>query len=144
MIVRDLGEVAAESALARADDAPANTDAVRVGDGGRAVEGRPEPRDLLLEVRVERQLLRDDERRDEDDVRAAVGREPAREVDRVVGLGTPEERDDDAPVADRRGPPCEAARPSVRAAEIGPLHRMTWYGTLARITSGSKRRSRLM
>ncbi len=143
MVVGDLGELATERPLARADDAPAHADAVRVGDRGRAIERRAKRDDLVVELGVERQLLLDDEGRHEDDVGAAVGGEPAGEVERVLGLGAAQERDDDAAVADRRGAAGEAARPLAYAAEVGPLHRMTWYGTLARITSGSKRRSRL-
>jgi hypothetical protein len=52
------------------------------------VERRPELGEI--EVRVERQLLRHHQRRDEHDARAAVGSEPAREVERVLGLGLPE------------------------------------------------------
>ena len=50
-------------------------------------------------MRVERQLLVDEQRRDEDDARATVGGEPAREVERVLGLRPAEQRHDDAAVA---------------------------------------------
>jgi len=64
-------------------------------------------------VRVQRQLSLDDERSDEDDLRAAVGGEPAGEVEGVLGLLLVEQRDDDAPVADRlcpqREPPPDGA-----------------------------------
>ncbi len=80
MVVRDLGQLAAEGAVARADDLPAGGDAVRLRDRGGMPECSAQALLLVLEVRVERQLLRHDERRDEDDARAAVGGEPAREV----------------------------------------------------------------
>jgi len=41
-------------------------------------------------VRVERQLLGDDKRRDEDDVGATVGGEAGGEVERMVGLRSAE------------------------------------------------------
>jgi hypothetical protein len=103
----DLGEVGSDLAVARPDDAAAHADAVRLGDRGRPVECNAKRPDLLGEVGVERQLLRHDERRDENDVRAAVGREPAGEVERVLGLGAAEKRHDDAAIAE-------------------PPHRMTW------------------
>jgi hypothetical protein len=126
VVVGDLRQVTAESPLARTDDAPPHADAVRVGDRGRAVEPGAELGDLVVELRVERQLLLDDERRDEDDVGSAVGGEPARKIERVLRLRPAEERDDDAAIADRRGAAGEAARPLAHPAKVGPLHRMTW------------------
>jgi len=122
VLVDDVGEVVPERTFARADDQPANADAVRVGDRRRAVERRLQCSDLVVQVRVERELLGHDERGDEDDERAAVGGEPAREVERVLGLVPAEQRHHDR-------------------AEV--LDHSTWYGTLARITPGSNRSSRL-
>ena len=111
MVVRDLRELAAERPLPRADDPTGCTHAVRLGDGGRLVERRAQVGDLGPEVRVEWELLRNDERGDEHDTRAAVGGEPAGEIERVLGLRATEERDDDVAVADRRGAARESLRP---------------------------------
>ena len=72
-------------------------------------------------MRIERQLAVDDERSDEDDPGSAIGREPAGEVQRMLGLLSVEQRHHDA--------------------AIGP-HLMRWYGTEARITFGSTSSSR--
>jgi len=143
VVGRDLGELPPERALAGPYDLPVGRDAVRLGDGGRVRERGAKRLELDVEVRVERQFLRDDERRDEHDVRATVGREAAGEVERMLGLGTAEERNDDAAVPDRRRPPGEAARPAAKSTDVRPLHRI-WYGTLARMTPGSTSSSRLM
>jgi hypothetical protein len=142
MVARDLRELVAQRAAASPDDPPLRAHAVGLGDGGRVCERRTQAFRLGLEVRVERQLLRHEERRDEDDARAAVGREPAGEVERMLRLAAAEERDHDAPVADRGSPPGEAAGPAAESADVRALHRI-WYGTLARITPGSTSRSRL-
>jgi hypothetical protein len=126
VVVRDLGELDPERALARSDDAPRDADPVRVGDRGGVVEPDAELRQLGVEVRVERQLLRDDQRRDEDDVRAAVGGETTREVERVLGLPAAEQRHDDAAITDRGGTAREAARAATNQAKIGKLHRKIW------------------
>jgi hypothetical protein len=77
-------------------------------------------------VRVERQLALDDERRDEDDADAAVGGEPAGQVERVLGLGAVEQGHDDAAVRDRARPAREAPRPAVEQSDIGEPHRSSW------------------
>ena len=74
MVVRNLGELTAEGALPGAHDEPAGADAVRLGDRRCLAECALQLAHLGVEVRVERELLRDDERRDEDDARAAVDR----------------------------------------------------------------------
>jgi hypothetical protein len=79
-----------------------------------------------VHVRVERELLLDDERRDEDDPGAAVGREPAGEVERVLGLLLVEQRHDDAAVGDRAGPAREAPRAAGQHSDVGELHRNRW------------------
>jgi len=142
VVARDVGELASERAAPRPDDPPVGVHAVRLGDGGRVCERRAQGLRLRVEVRVERQLLRNEERRDEDDARTAVGRDPAGEVERVLRLATAEERDDDAPIADRGRPPREPAGLPAESADVRTLHRI-WYGTLARMTPGSTRRSRL-
>jgi hypothetical protein len=116
------GQVVPQRAFACAYDQTADADPVGVCDRRRVVERRLQGPDLVVEVRVERELLGHDERGDEDDARAAVGGEPAREVEGMLGLVPAEQRHDDR-------------------AEM-PDHK-TWYGTLARITPGSKRSSRL-
>jgi hypothetical protein len=122
----DAGEVVAECALARADDPTADADAVGVGDRRRVVERGLQRRELGVEVRVERQLLRHDERRDEDDPGTAVAGEAAGEVESVPRLVPAQQRHDDAAVADRRRPPREAAGAVPERVDVGPLHYNTW------------------
>jgi len=142
VILRHLGELLAERALARADDPADRRCAVRLGDGGRVLERPAERPDLVLEMRVERQLLRGDERRDEHDSCAAVGGEAAGEVERMLGLRPAEERHDDAAVADGGRAPSEAAGLAAEGAQVRAAHHRSWYGTLARMTPGSRSRSR--
>ena len=108
MVVGDLGDLLPEPAFAGPHDHAPHADAVRVGDRRCLVEVLAQLREI--EVRVERQLLLDDERRDEDDTGAAVGGEAAGKVERVLGLGEPEERDDDVPVANGHGAAREPAQ----------------------------------
>jgi hypothetical protein len=126
VVSRRLGELAAERALAGADDAADGGDAVRLGDCAGLVERGAQLAHLTVEVRVERQLLRDDERRDEDDARAAVGGEAAGEVERVVRLLAAEERHDDRPVAHGRGPAGETPCAPADRREVRPLHHRSW------------------
>src|SRR5437763_10039040 len=97
-------------------------------------------------MRVQRQLLRHDERRDEDDGRASVGGEPAGEIQCVLALVATEERNDDAPVANGGGParePAGSAPDEACALEEGARrHRRSREGTLARRTPRSKSRRR--
>ena len=92
---------------------------------------------------IERELLRDDERRDEDDAHAAVRGEPAGEIERVIRLLASEERDDDRAVAHGRGAAREALRAAADGWDVRPAHQRSWNGTLARMTPGSTRRRRL-
>jgi hypothetical protein len=85
-------------------------------------------------MRVERELALEHGRCDEDDSGAAVGREPAGEVDRVLGLRVVEQRDDDGAIRNRAGPAREAARATVKEVYVRKPHRISWYGTEARIT----------
>jgi hypothetical protein len=126
MIVRDLRQLAAERSLPRPDDPAAGADAVRLRDRRGMAERGAQSGDLRIEVRVEGQLLRDEERRDEDDARAAVGGEPAREVERVDGLGAPEERHHDRPVADGGRAAGEALRATADGADVRPAHQSSW------------------
>ena len=98
--------------------------------------------ELSVEVCVDRQLALDHGRRDEDDPRAAVGREAAREIESMLGLLPVEQRHDDAAIRDRARPAREATRPPTEEPEIRDPHRMSWYGTEARITLGSTSSSR--
>jgi len=109
MLFDDLGEVVPERAFTRADDPPPDADPVRVGDRRRMVERRLQRAELGVEVRVQRQLLRDDERRDEDDPSTAISCKTAGEIERVLGLVPAEQRHDDAAVPDRVRAPCETA-----------------------------------
>jgi hypothetical protein len=126
VVARHLGKLAPEGALAGADDPSVGRDAVRLGDGGSVRECGLERLDLEVEVGVERQLLRHDERSDEHDPRAPVCGEAAGEVERVLGLGAAEQRHDDAPVADGRGPACEPAGLAAERSEARPPHHRSW------------------
>ena len=122
----DLGDVLPEQPRARADDLPADCDAIRARDGGGGVEPVPYRPQLVVEVRVERQLALDDERGDEHDAGATVGGEPAREVERMLRLLPLEQRHDDAAVGDRARPAREAPRAAVQQPEIqAQPHRIT-------------------
>jgi hypothetical protein len=77
-------------------------------------------------VRVERQLPLDHERGHEDDAGAAIGREPAGEIECVFRLLAIEQRHDDGPVADRACPAREAPRAAVQQSDVREPHRMSW------------------
>jgi len=95
MLGRGAGRVLPEASRTRPHDPPADADAVGLRDGRRRLEPSPQLHELAVELRVERQLARDDERRDEHDPRAPVRGEAAGEVERVLRLLQVEERDDD-------------------------------------------------
>ena len=133
----DANDFLAEAARARADDLPPDVHAVGVRHRGCGVEPLLEAHELPVEVRVDRQLPLEDGRRDEDDAGAAIGREPAGEVDRVLRLLSVEQRHHDRPVGDRARPARESSRTMVEEPYAGELHRRSWYGTEARITFGS-------
>ncbi len=126
MVARNLGYRAAEGPLARPNDPTRHSDAVRLGDSGCVIERPAESLDLDDEVRVQRELLRDDERRDEHDPRATVRRQAAGEIERVLGLDAAEEWHDDAAIADRRRAPGEAVRLPAERADVRPAHHRTW------------------
>jgi hypothetical protein len=126
VVPRHLGELPPEGTLARADDAPRGGHAVRLGDRRRVRERAAEGLDLGVEVRVQRELLGNDERRDEHDPCAAVRREAAGEIERVLRLGAAEERHDDASVPDRRRAPGEAVRLPAERAEVRLAHHRIW------------------
>ena len=138
----DAGDVLPQAPRARADNLAPHSDAVRARHRFRGPESLLEARQLSVEVRVQRQLTLDHERRDENDARAAVGRQPAREIERVLGLLAVEQRYDDAAVGDRARPPRETPRTAMKEPDVGQLHRSSWYGTEARITCGSTSSSR--
>ena len=133
----DASDFLAETPRPGSDDLPPDVHAVRVRDRRRGVQPLLEAHELPVEVRVDRQLPLEDSRRDEHDPGAAIGREPAGEVDRMLRLLTVEERYHDAPVGDRPCPTREVPRPQVEPSDVGQLHRISWYGTEARITFGS-------
>jgi hypothetical protein len=122
VVGRDLGELAAEGAFAGTNGEAVGADAVGLRERGSPRERLAQRGSLGVEMCVHRQLLRDHERRDEDDVRSPVCGEPTGEVERVLGFLQPEQRHDDAAI---------------------PEHHSTWYGTLARMTPGSSSSSRL-
>jgi hypothetical protein len=135
-------DVLAEAARPRPDDLAAHGDPVGARHRGRRLEPFSQLGERALEVGVQRQLALEDGRRDEHDPRAAVGRKPAGEVERVLGLLPLEQRDDDAAVGDRLRPQREAPRAPAELPDVRHLHRSNWYGTEARITFGSTSRSR--
>jgi hypothetical protein len=96
----DARHVLAEPPRPRAEDLPPNADAVRARHGCRELEPAHQTGELAVHVRVERQLVLDHERRDEDDPRSTVGREPAGEIERVLRLLPLQERHDDVAVAE--------------------------------------------
>lgn len=140
MVVGDLGDLLPEPAFSRSHDHAPHADAIRICDRRSLVETRAQLGDI--EVCVERKLLLDDERRHEDDTGAAVGSEPAREIEGMLCLDKAEERDDDVPVAHRGGAAGDPAQPAA-GREPDP-HRSRWYGTLVRMTFGSNSSMRLM
>jgi hypothetical protein len=109
-----------------ADDLPPHTYAVRAGHGGRGLEPLLQTAQLSVEARVERQLAIDEKRRHEHDAGPAIGSQPAGEIERVLGLLTLEQRDDDAPVGDRAGPEREAACAPPERPDVRQLHRSSW------------------
>jgi hypothetical protein len=133
------GNFLAETPRTRADDFAPHGDAVRARHRLRPLESLLQPGELSVEMSVQRQLALDDEGRDEDDLGTPVGREPASQVERVLGLLPVEQRQDDAPVRDRLGPKRDTP---VERPDVRKLHRMSWYGTEARITFGSTSSSR--
>jgi hypothetical protein len=143
VVARNLGYRAAEGPLTRPDHPTRHSDAVRLGDSGCVIERPAKSLDLDDEVRVERELLRHHERGHEHDACAAIGSEAAGEVERVLGLGLAEKRHDDAAIADGSRAPGKAPRVTAYGANVRASHHNTWYGTLARMTPGSRRRRRL-
>ena len=127
VVVGHLGELDAESALARTHDLPAHGDAVGLRDRRRVIELVLQLVDLASEVRVQRELLIDDEGRDEDDARTAVRCEAAGEIESMLRLGPAEERNNDVPVADGRRSPREPPEaPAGDPETCGQLHRRIW------------------
>ena len=94
-------------------------------------------------MRVDRELTLEDGRRHEDDARAAIGCEAAGEIEGVLRLLAIEQRHDDGAIGDRPRPACEAPGTVTQDVDVWELHFRSWYGTEARITFGSKSRSRL-
>ncbi len=142
MLGCDAPDVVTEAPRPRADDLQPDADAVRAGDRSRLLEPFLEAHELPVEVCVDRQLTLEDGRRDEDDPRAAICGEAAREVEGMLGLLAVEQRHDDAAIRDRARPTLEATCPPTEDPEIRHPHRMSWYGTDARITLGSTSSSR--
>jgi len=126
MVLRDLRQLAAESALAGANDASPRGHAVGLRDRRRLVECAMKCLLLAAEMRIERQLLRHEERRHQHDAGATVGSETAGEGERVLGLGAPEQRDHDVPVANGDGAAGQAPRAPSDRGEVGPPHRSSW------------------
>jgi len=144
MVGRHLRELCAERAVSGPGDAPVRGHAVRLGGSGGVRESLAEHGSLFVEVRVKGKLLRHDERRDEHDVGAAVRGETAGEVEGMLGLASAEQRHDNAAVADCRRSPGEPARTAAKGGKVRPPRHRSWYGTLARMTPGSRSSSRLM
>ncbi len=77
-------------------------------------------------MRVQGKLPIHHERRHEDDVRAAVGRQPAGEVERVLGLVSVEQGNDDAAIGDRLRAEGEPPRTAADQADVREPHRSNW------------------
>jgi hypothetical protein len=110
---RDARDLLAEAPRSRTDDLAAHADAVGSGHRSRGLEPLSDAYELPVEMRVERELALEHGRCDEDDSGAAVGREPASEIDRVLGLRVVEQSDDDGAVRDRPRPARKATRATV-------------------------------
>jgi hypothetical protein len=123
---RNARDLLAEASRPRADDLVPDADAVRARDSGCGSEPLLPAGERAVHVRVERQLVLHKERRDEDDAGAAIGREPAGEVERVLGLLLVEQRHDDAAVGDRARPARETPRAAVQHSDVRELHRSNW------------------
>jgi hypothetical protein len=139
----DAADFLTEAAGPRADDLAPDVDPVRARDRGRRAQALPQAQELPVEVRVERQLALEDRRRDENDPGAAIGGQPAGEIEGVLRLLPIEQRHHDAAVGDRARPAREAPSAAMEAAYVRNLHLMRWYGTEARITCGSTSSRRL-
>jgi hypothetical protein len=120
---RDARDLLAEEAGARADDLASHAHAIRRRDRRGRVEPPTQRTQLAVEPCVERQLPLDEERRDENDPRATLGGEPAREIERVLRLLLLEQRYDDRPIADRTGPARKPPRSTMEQANVGQSHR---------------------
>ena len=94
----DARDVLPEAPRPGTDDLAPHADAVGACHGGRRLEPLLQAGQLPVETRVERQLALDDERSDENDACAAVGREAAGEVECVPRELCVEQRDDDHPL----------------------------------------------
>jgi len=126
VIARDLGNLPADPPHPGAYEPAPGPEPVGIRDRGRVIQPPAQLPRLGVEMGVERQLLRDEQRRDEDDAGAAVRRKPAGEVERVLRLLPTQQRHDDAPEARRGRPPHEAPDTAREAAEIEALHRSSW------------------
>ena len=120
------GHFLPEAPRARADDLAAHPDAVGAGHCGCGLESLSNVHELPVEVCVERQLALQYGRSDKDDSGAAVGCEPAGEVDRVLRLCVVEQGDDDRAVRDRTRPAREATRATVQDVYVRESHRISW------------------
>ena len=79
---------------------PIDVDAVGLADRVRAPQEQLRVRLLLDHVGVERQRRRDLDHRDRGDRRAMLRRQPARDVERLLGLGVVGERNENRAIAD--------------------------------------------
>lgn len=138
----DTCDVLAEASRPHSDHLAPHVDAVRGGHRGRRLEPLLQAAELSVEVRVQGQLPLEDGRSDQNDPGTAIGGEPAGQIERVLRLLRVQQRHDDAPVGDRARPAREMPRPAPQQPDVGQPHRMSGYGTEARITCGSTSRSR--
>ena len=105
-----VGDGASKLAGTRSHDLSVRADPIALGQCPLAAELDPEHLLLGLEVRIEGQLPVDEERRQQEDVRAPIGGKPAGQVQRMPGVLLVEQRDDDHP-----GSTGEAASGSAQA-----------------------------
>ncbi len=126
MLRGDARNFFAEASGARADDLPPHPDAVRARHRGRRLEPLLQTGEPAVHVRVQRQLALDDERRDEDDPGAAIGGEPTRKIEGMLGLIPVEQGHDERAIRDRARPAREAPCATVQEVYVRELHRISW------------------
>jgi hypothetical protein len=140
---RDAGDFLGQAAGTGAHDLAAHADAVRARHRFRRLEPLLQADELAVEMRVQRKLALEDGRSDQNDAGAAIGGEPAGQIERVLRLLRVQQRYDDAPIGDRPRQARKTLRPAPQQPDVGQPHRRRGYGTEARITCGSTIRSRL-
>lgn len=112
------GDGASQLAGPSAHDLPVRADAVTLGKRPLAAELDTEHLLLAMEMGIERQLPLDEERREQENARATIGGEPARQVQRVPGVLLVEQRDDNHSGSAGQAASC-SSEPTMAPAEPG-------------------------